>query len=233
MNSNLNQLIEFWEQKKQKLELELENCINERDFEFAEYYSNSLNQISQKLRVLRSLDQNNQWNIDKYKQDISKIENEILISDSERKKFILEYRLRNLHEQLNQLEENKNEHFEDAQKIDELLFDLYDKKINGFRIYLSKDENVYLGIEVYDNKILEIKLTKNEYIKNNKWINSIFEKRLRIIGFRYDFTKERLVLCKEIPVKIDTIEIKMFLSRIVYECYHELEIDNPMIIEVY
>jgi len=131
--------------------------------------------------------------------------------------------------ELDELNKNPDhKYFNDAQAIDEALFDLIENRIKRFRLYVSKADNFYLDFEIVDN-VLRVSHQPDAKFNNYEYLRYISDNDnedverpypLESLGFKWDESNNKLIYTYKLKGMREATPIKILLSRIVYERFN-------------
>ena len=233
MKTNLQQLVEHLLTEKSNLEKSIQEKVEEMDYLSAHYLVQGLGKINRELQLLTKFDHTNELALHRSKANLAAFEAKVKREGEEdqmaqwKNERILE-RLKN---QIEAIEKQPSRKYIDDQKIDDLIVQLLDHQINGFRWYLNRADNFYLEFNLFASQTLAIAFTPLMYLNSEEWL--VDEKQLEGLEFYFSTGSDRWQRHVDITHFKNTILLKQWLSRIVFEVllYHEM--DEEMTVEVY
>jgi hypothetical protein len=223
MKSDLDQIIEYFESEKQSLELSIKRNLAEYDYLYAHYQQEGLWRLNNHLDTLKRFKDplfNKKHDIERWIAWMSHFENSDL--GSFHKDDIAEKR----HELEKLNRDQVYQYFNDSQVIDEALFDLYEGRIQRFRLCLSKEDVFYLDFEIYDD-FLEISHRPDSKFNSYEYIRDIDDEDdekylhpLEKLGFSWNADGKQLIYRYDMRRFKEALPVKILLSRIAYEKFN-------------
>ena len=231
LKSDLDELIDFHEIEKSSLERMIDECIQEMDFKFARYYSKALRQVNRKLRTLKNFIDpfyDTKINLQSTK---SIYELRIINEEFDSLKFFYQKQISEINKRLDQLHQQKNKEILDGQEFDDAIFDLVEGRIRGFKFHLKKEENFYLEFRRIEKIFLSISFTPAGNIKDDYLFWKWYLRPLKGLGFTFNEENDCLEYIYDLKSFKNSISLKTFVSRILFDVYYYKDFDNPAYIE--
>ncbi|OOQ61788.1 hypothetical protein [Mucilaginibacter pedocola] len=220
MKSDLDLIIEFYEEEKRALEQGIKEALAERDYEEVYYRGEALNSVEGQLHRMNSLKDP----LYEKKMQISRLTEsaEGMGIDDRLKEYFMEaimQTIANKERSLEELLERKAELI-DTQELDDALFWLYEQKCRAFGFcFPHRDGSLCLLFELTAQKVLLISVDVKD-ITSDYDPEDLEEKQIHLfenLGFRYDHQKGSLVYKYDMNNFKGAWDIKIMLSRIVYD----------------
>ena len=244
MNNNLQLLIKHLKQEKLNLESEVNKCVEQKDFQSAQYFSDGLDLVNSKLHVLAELDHTNRLKIERQKESLEQYEERLktvkydapqLRNKNSNQGFLENY----LERQKNEILKKKREHIEklesepikeylDGEVIDELISNLAADEIKSFRLKLRSDESLFIDFEKSLGETLAIKFPDDKKIIDRYFKSKHVDGKLKALGFKS--VNNRLQI--EIQTISNSIKVKELLAIIFFEVYFYKHFDEEITIEI-
>ena len=228
----LIELIEYLESEKKNLENQKSDCLREWDYEGAHYFSIAIGEINRQLRILYNF--NGPFYDEKKRLENYKLlfDTDVKDIDNERLKQVYAERRKEIDEQINQLKKRIPDQKLDGQEFDDAIYDLIEKRINGFKFNLRKEDNLYLDFFLIDDKALLI-ATSLLNTPEDKYEALELMQKLPSLGFTYNENNKRMEYSYNLSKFKNSFEIKILISRIIFDILYYKELDNPAFIEKY
>ncbi len=232
MDDKLNSVIACYEDEELKLLQLIKNYIKEGEYQLAHFHQEALYQLSRRLQTLKSFD-DILYNEKSSKKDMVGYLERLMAEQPEYMQEYLSKELSEQKEELNILNRKPKQPVtsENTSVLDKALINLVERKIKSFKLILRKRDNLFLEFS-YRNKILKvifpfIKQHVRKDVLYNYNINS-----LKGLGFNLSDNGSKLVL-KVTGNKEEAIsELKIILSKIVFEIFYFKEFENESYIEI-
>lgn len=229
MNEEMNEVINYFEDEKNRLDELMNECISDADFEGAHQFQLGIITVSNQLNILKKLSDPN-YSKKKELENTIEFFNNIITREPQ----ISEYYSGKINlavETLNSLNNRRCEAFYDGQEFDDAIFDLVEQRIKGFVFHLKKSANLYLDFSI-KKSYLRIKLTPFLVLKDNFHLGKHNVKELKMIGFSKNRSKKYFRYKYKLDYFKDAIEIKTIVSRVVYEVFFSQELDTTTTLEI-
>ena len=221
MDENLQLLIKHYEVEQQLLQSLLDECLAEEDYKYARYYLKNLRLLQETLFNLYALSDYNHTEKTKVLRMISNIES-IKKTDND---FISyrEKQLQELNAKLSILNEMPIIEIEEKYDIENAIIQLLEKQINGFKLFILKEANLYLDFTLTEIDIVHIEFTPfkalfNEYLFSDLLGDSEIES-LHKNGFKLNDDQNVFYINFNLQNQ-STQLLEIFLSRIFFEILH-------------
>lgn len=230
--SELTELIEYLESEKNNLEKQKSDCLKESDYEAAHYFSVALQELGRQLNVLYNLDDSNYDQKRRLERHKSMFDIPVKEFDSEHLKEIFAPRKKELEDQIRELNNRIKKQALDGQEFDDAVYDLIEKRISGFRFHLKKEENCYLDFILNENK--NILISSNPLGESeDDYLMTQLKEKLPALGFTFNGQTDRMEFSYELRAFKNSFDIKVLVSRIVFDVLYYKDLDNPAVIEKY
>ena len=221
MKSDLDLLIEQYEEERASLEKKVAEYLAEEDFVYASHHQKALWQVRGHLDHLYKM------RIPFY-EDISQLEKLKLLStraqENEKHEFLSDYWKRQIEEheiKIKELSGHTPKPFYDGQVIDDALFDLVEHKLKGFRLCFREEPEICIEFKL-DEGFIEVALPADLSLQefdpedDDNWQHiGIFTG----LGFQTD-ENNRLVYKYPLSQFKDASAIKILLARLMYDVFY-------------
>ncbi len=247
MKTNLDQIIDHWENEKLTLEDNIKQSIKEWDYISASHYASAIKLINQKLKNLGKIDPLHRNEIKHLEQRIETTQEHMihlsqnmdkelpLISDEKRRERylirFLEYsqnQIKSFQKQIEQLKTSKPSFYCDNQIIDEAISKVLEKEINGFKLYLDQSDNFYFKCTLSADSFFLIETPEPTEFDQDKWLFWSPLKILRSIGFEDLQKAPSFILQYSMSVNSDPQAIKRVLARVLFEAFEISKLKKDM-----
>jgi hypothetical protein len=208
MSSDLDLLVDFYQWEKQRLLLEIDENKRDHDYIAVHYADEQLRHIQLELACLLELQNANYQKIQRLKRNIE--------SFSERENS-LGYFVPQIDQYKKELEDLKKERTidsEETQILDEAIFSLINKEIEGFTIYFDLKKESYIDAVIIESGQIQLRLMQESPYGND--LNSL--KKYVFMGAprtMYDESTKSLVTYITMNRYKNVLPIKETISRIV------------------
>jgi hypothetical protein len=221
MKSDLEELIDAYQEEKIQLEMQIQDYVEEGDYLYAHFHNKALKILNKTLEVLKTL--HNPVHRDILDEEMRiKGCNKMLASPhySGSNDFLKTYMEKSLRQtiieseqKIRELKNTETQSHYDSQELDEALFSLVNDDIKRFTLYLKSAYDVTIEFEINDNAI-EIRLALND--EDDMWkkkkIDQLLHTGFRLQGdeYIYQYLLNRFK---------DSLDIKMMLSHLIYDVF--------------
>lgn len=214
MKSDLEELIDAYEEEKTQLEKQISEYVEEADYLYAHYHSKALSALTKTLEILKNLHNPVHRNIveeDKRIQGYNKMLKGS--GDDSLKPYMTNLLLQGIKESENKIQEFKKIKMQssyDSQEIDDALFSLVNNDIKSFALRINRPSKLSIRFEIVIN-VIEIKLSfdeENEQIKYNQLRHAGFFLQHHEWVYQYPLSRFK-----------NSLEIKMMLSHLIYDLF--------------
>lgn len=220
MKSDLDQIIEHLEIEIESLEQSIKESLAEHDYLHAHYQQEGLGRLNNHLDTLKQFKDSDYGK----KREIERWIEWLEILNNKNSVSVFEDDIAAKKQELDKLNKNSvRGYFNDTQLIDEALFDLMENRIKGFRFYISKADDFFLDFEIVHDT-LQVSHQPDAKFNNYEYLRDIGdnddEERpypLESLGFKWDDNSNKLIFIYELKKVREATNIKILLSRIVYE----------------
>ena len=195
MEDKLKILIAYYEEEKSRLLKLIDDCLKDEEYQFAHFHQRALYQLNGRLQTWQNIDdifydeksQKQRW--------ITVLERRLENVNSDDLKEYLNKDLQGHKETLEKLNQGSlNKASSENENIfNNILLDLVEKKIKGFKLILKKTDNFLLEFS-YRNETLKV-ILPNVKSLINKW--TLHEDNIKIfinLGFVFKDNQSKLVL---------------------------------------
>lgn len=222
MKSDLDLLLEYYEDEKRSLESSINAYLKELDYLYAHYQQEALWRVNATLDTLKYFKDPLYYE----KQQIERITE--LFKDREYKSYMKSAYEERLIKKENRLNIRSGVYyFNDDQVIDDALFNLYEGRCKQFRLCLSKPNSLYLYFELQDKQVLHISFIAKTVLDMYGYEEETYEDDdnegqinvLRKLGFKWDNKSSKITYSFNMAGFKDAIEIKTLLARIAYDVF--------------
>jgi len=223
MKSDLNLLIEYYEDEKRSLESSIKTYLKEQDYLYAHYHQEALWRLNVTLGTLRYFKDPLYYE----KQELKRI------TEWTKGRKIKSYVKSAYQERLIEKENSLNKksgvyYFNDDQIIDDALFNLHEGRCKQFRLCLSKPNALYLYFELQTRQILCISIMTKTILDMYGYDEDDYNKNdnegqffvLRNLGFKWSNDLNKIIYLFDMAEFKDAIAIKILLARIAYEVFN-------------
>jgi hypothetical protein len=227
-------LIAYCEEEKASLLKMIDDYLNEGEYQMAHFHQRALSRINRRLQTLKNIS-DKFYDEKRFKKDIIEdLENRLNSGDFEYAKDSLVTEVEKKRQELERLNEQSKEtrisHAVPA--FDEALTSLFDRKIKRFKLILKRSDNLLLNFS-YQKKVLKVTLP---YIKNHKKRFVLYNGNISSfnhLGFILTENENKLVLRLTGNSQDVLSNLKIILSKIVFEVFYFREFDNESYIEIH
>nr|WP_294948644.1 hypothetical protein [uncultured Mucilaginibacter sp.] len=220
MKSDLDLIIEFYEDEKYVLEQAIQEALTDHDYELVYRHGEALNRVEAQLYRMNGLKDplyEKRMQINRLMETMPGME-----LDEFFKQYLAESIQRTVTNKKQSLKKLLEEKYElvDNQVIDDALFDLYDDKCKAFGFcFPHRDSNLCLLFELTAEKVLlisvDVKDITSDYDADDPEEKQVH--RFENLGFRYDNYGSSLVYQYDMANFKSAWDIKVLLSRIIYD----------------
>lgn len=215
--SDLEEVIAAYEEEKAALEQQIAEYVEEADYFYAHHHQRALKRINTRLYILKNLQNPNHGKIVREEQSIAGLTK---IREQPRLKILGEaYFERRIEEHNHKIQELKTETFEpnyDSQEIDDVLFELSEGRINGFKLFFKSSSDIYLDFS-RDTQGIVIRLSWDKLLEYNTQHMSIYATQLEVLEFEL---VDKHWTYRHTGHFKDALEIKIMLARLIYDVFH-------------
>ena len=230
MKSELSEIIEYLELERTNLNAQKSDCLQQWDYKGAHYFSIALQEINHQLNILYNLndpdyDLKRRLESQKsfYDPDIAETYNDTM------KDYFVNKR-KELDEQIQNLNNRIKKQSLDGQEFDDAIYELIEKKIESFRLHLKKQDNLFLEFRLQHEKVMIIFIRLDDQLEKNYLISDI-KKKLLALGFTSTEENNSLEYFYDLTIFKNSFDIKIFVSRIIFDILYYKSLDNPAYIE--
>jgi hypothetical protein len=223
---DLDDLIRWMENEKERLKKCVENAAQEWEFSEAKAFAKAHRNIAGRLRTLRNLKNPNFNERARHYAKLEFLEEQMKANAGvpQLVKYFSE-KLKETHQTLDKLEKVSYS-FVDSQHVDDAIFQLVDGNIESFKLHLNKSEELTLDFLCRDRR-LQIGLS----YKKGALIPGV-KKRLRKTGFLKVAGLRRFVRSSDVSNFKDAQKIKQLLAVVVFDVFGRSWFDNPAELEL-
>jgi len=232
MDDQLGLLISLYEEEKMRLQKLIEESLADEEFLMAHHYQTAFYQINGRLQTLNNILDRLYDEKRSRKDSIRGFERLKDHADSDRWRQFHEEQIRRTKEELEKLNQIPIKPVAHAAVtlLDETLAKLTEGKIKNLRLILSRKKNL-LFVFTYSKKILKttlpnVKQHMKDYILDDDDINSF-----KGLGFELTNNGNRLILILTGNKEEIITELKLILSKIVFDIFYFRNFDKESFIE--
>lgn len=234
MNEELNEILEFYSEEKLALEKLINNHVKDGKFKKAHLHQKALHKLNQTLSLLKKLENPNYEEIEQLEfrfQSYSNSETEELIKVNPRLRDIIEKEKKHFEEKINRLSQMPLPSQIDGQDFDDLIFKMVDGKIRNFQFFINLEKHIFLDFQKTSNYI-NVTIPKYKKLKKSYILSKTNIMILKGLGFTLDLENNLLFYKFNFDNFKNSIEIKTFVSRVIYEGfgYHNIQNSSLMVI---
>lgn len=221
MKSDLEELIDAYQEEKTELEKQISEYVEEGDYLYAHYHNKALKMLNKTLDALKTLHNPVYRNILDEETGIKNC-NKMLASrdynvSNDFKAYldnILRLKITESEEKIRKLKSTEIQSHYDSQEVDDALFSLVNGAVKKFTLYFKSAYDVPIKFEIIDNAI-EIRLVLNDEVdvRKQKKINQLVHSGFSLQNneWVYQYLLNRFK---------DGLEIKMMLSHLIYDIFN-------------
>ena len=178
MDEHLQLLIRHYEAEQQNLQTLLDECLFEEDYKFAKYYLKNLRLLREILFNLYSLSDYDHAKKAELRRRLSNVESSTKEPDHPLFKEFREKEIKELTDKLSSLNEKPIIEVEEKHDIENAIIYLLEKKISGFKLFISKRYNLYLDFTLAATDVVHIEFTPLDTLYEKYFFDSFFKKCL-------------------------------------------------------
>jgi hypothetical protein len=233
LKDKLNILIDYYEAEKDRLLHLIDSRVKEEEYQLAYFHQRALYQLNGRLQTLRNI--NDKFHDEKsfISDRISNLEKRMGTESSD---VMNDYYLKELERAEEELEKlirrsDKADTTDDKLILDKALSDLVDRKIKSFTLVLKRKDNLLLEFKYY-RKVLKVTLP---FVKRHLKNYMLYEGRvnkLQRFGFGFQNNDSKLVLKLNGDKEKVINNLKVILSKIIFEVFYFKEFENESYIEI-
>lgn len=217
MDEHLQLLITHYETEQQNLQTLLNECLSEEDYKYAKYYLKNLRLLQKTLFNLYCLLDYDHAKKVKLLQVLSNIK--LVKNKNDLDSSLIEKELESLQTKLSILNEKSIIEVAEKHDIENAIIYLLERKINGFKIFILKRDNLYLDFTLAAADVVHIKFTpfnllNGEYSFDNFFEDSTIE-TLKRNGFKLNGNANILYIDYHLKNK-STQVLMVFLSQLFF-----------------
>jgi hypothetical protein len=147
-------------------------------------------------------------------------------------KVYFENKRKELNEQMQNLNNRTKKQSLDGQEFDDAIYELIEKKISGFKFHLKKQDYLFLEFRLQHEKAMIISIRFDDKSGENYLISDI-KKKLPALGFILTEENNSLECFYDLTIFKNSFNIKILVSRIIFDVLSYKSLDNPAYIEKY
>jgi len=220
MHEDLQLLISHYENEQQLLRSLLDECLLEEDYKYAYSYRKTLWLVEKTLFNLYALSDKNHKEKADIKRHISNIQFRKKKPDINFVSTSYEEILQQLNARLDKLNQLPVVAIEEKHDIENAIIRLLEKEINGFKISILKQWNVYLNFTLIEANTIHMEFTPFNTLSNNYSFGNLFHdseiEALKRYGFRLN--EDHNVFYINFNLEGNSTQLLIeFLLRIFYE----------------
>ncbi|WP_421808336.1 hypothetical protein [Flagellimonas sp.] len=208
MSSDLDLLVDFYQWEKQRLLLEIDENKRDHDYIAVHYADEQLRHIQLELECLLELQNANYQKIQRLKRNIESF------SERENSLGCFVPQIDQYKKELEDLKKERTIDSEETQILDEAIFSLINKEIEGFTIYFDLKKESYIDAVIIETGQIQLRLMQESPYGND--LN--FLKKYVFMGAprtMYDESTKSLVTYITMNRYKNVLPIKETISRLV------------------
>jgi hypothetical protein len=223
---DLDDLIRYLENEKERLKKCVENAAREWEFSEAKAFAKAHGLITRRLHALKNLkDPGFDERTHLYRR-LAFLNDEIKThTDVPSLVKLFKEQLKETNEALDKLE-NASYSPIDTQHVDDAIFQLVDGTVESFKLHLNKSEELVFDFTCRD-KLLQIEFSYKKGV-----LFPGMKKRLRKIGFQKVDGSRRFIHCIDVSNFKDALKIKQRLAVVLFDVFGRSWFDNPAELEI-
>lgn len=229
MISELDEILEFYENEKLALETLIIELVAEREFKQAHIRQKALKKVNRQLFLLHNLKNPNYAEILELQQSLENLKK--LDRGNPAMKNFFDSRKHPIELRLQQIEANVAIEQLDSQEFDDAIFELAAGKIKHFQFFINPKTKLYLDFKTHRESIV-IAIPKFKKLKNNFTLPKSNIAFLKGMGFQRNRDENTLSLSFDISSFKDANPLKTIVSRVIYEGFGSHHIENSSIIVI-
>jgi len=232
VKSELDHLIEYYELERDNLQSELDKSLGEKDFLMADAQQSALWQVERQLRILYTLkdplyDEKDHLrrlkdSMGKMRSSYPEIVTQVFFTD----------KIKEIEQKIERLAQTKIHSKLDGQELDDLLFDLAENKISGFKLNIHRKTNLYLEFTRDSMDQLTISFTPLD-LAGDTYIFDNSEPALRKLGFSLNEDRGRFEYTYDLTSFRNSIFLKTLIAIIIYDMLGQENVDKETIVEIF
>lgn len=234
MKTELDEILEFYENEKLTLEKLIEEFVAEREFKQAHIHQKALRKVNLSISLFKTLENPNFLELEHLLNQLERYSSNHFKKLMEESPFMRDFFKRDvkcLEEKISSFNEKPIAPHSDSQEFDDIIFDLIEDKLNNFHFFLNTGTNLYLDFKKVNQSIV-ITIPKYKNLKKKYVLSKANRNKLKDIGFKLTDDKKNLVFIYDISSFRDANPIKTIVSRIIYEGFGHYNIENSSVIVI-
>ena len=224
--TELDELIEYYQQEIRWLKKALNTCLDEQDYVPAHYYQSAIHLSNRRLRLLHKLK-------DPYYDEIEGLERSIRMYKGVQRQIpgtdysaYVDSLLEKYQKKIDAIASSPREVRHDAQEIDEALFKMVEHSISGFKLFFGREEEFCLDFRLSaEADFIEIIAAENNARSEDGRYAHVNRDSFLAVGFTPDNTGS-LLYRYNIARFRDANEIKTMLARLLFEGFYILDLNS-------
>lgn len=229
-NSDLEELIAFYQEEKENLERLIKECVAEMDYQLAEYHFRALKKVNAKLQTLLNLQDPNYDEKGVYQRQLSFLEKKLSESDIIDPNSYIIKRINEIKEKLLKYEQALQNPEAESAGLDNLLYDLSEGLIKGFKFHLNKQENLYLVFTKNITGFIVISFTPFNELEYDRYF---YEKGFKALGFYVNEKNNCFQFEYAVRKNSDIRFIKTITARLIFDKFYFKTLDSNTTIEIF
>lgn len=221
MKSDLEELIDAYQEEKTELEKQIADYVEEGDYLYAHYHNKALKILNKTLDSLKTLHNPLYRNILDEERSIKgynkmQASSYYKNSNDSLKAYIDNLRRQSVTESEEKIQKLKNTEIQilhDSQEVDDAIFSLVNGTVKRFTLYLKSSYDIPIKFEIIHNAIeIRLVLTDEVGVRKQKKVDQLLSTGFLLHGdeFIYQYPLNRFK---------DSLEIKMMLSHLIYDIF--------------
>jgi hypothetical protein len=225
--SELEQLIIYLNEEKQRLESLVQEAAKEWEFLSAHAHAEAIRKINRQLYNLESLSKPFHEEIMMLNYDKRQIKEKIRYTQDDAEKDVLLEKLFVADQAVKSFERNARNAC-DAQDVDDAIFDLVEGRIKSFRINLNKDGTLFTEFLRKGSSSLCLRLYGLTSLADD---TSEESESLKTMGFEILEGSQFIEYTFPVSRFRDAILIKQFLAKVLFDIIGYYQIEKPVMLE--
>jgi len=232
MKSELSELIEYLESERDNLEIQKKECLQQWDYKGAHYFFIALQEVNHQLNTLYNLNDPDYDLKRRLESQKSFYDPDIRETYNDNMKDYFANKRKELDEQIQNLNNRIKKQSLDGQEFDDAIYELIEKKISGFKFHLKKQDNLFLEFRLQHEKAMIISTTLDEQSEEG-YLMSDIKQKLPALGFTFNEKNNSMECFYNLTFFKNSFEIKILVSRVIFDILYYKSLDDPAYIEKY
>jgi hypothetical protein len=242
VKSDLDELIEYYEAEKNRVETLKKEALDDWDYTAADSFSTALRTVNVQLDILYKLKdpvyekrkhllRNKDFFENRF---LDSAEKHDLMKTERYREAMLRMRdeeLENIKSKLESIKDIKYSPTLDREEFDDAIYDLVDGKITAFKLHLKRTRSLYLNFERSVSGLMLISFPPDD--PDEEYGSHCFDFiKIMHMGFYKNLEKRQYEFKYDLSSFRNSIFIKTIIARIIFDVFGGWELDNPAHIEI-